>query len=50
MKLSARNQMPATVTEVNKGATTTVVKVDVPSPARPEPHPHVDSPAMFCRI
>jgi molybdopterin-binding protein len=33
MKLSARNQMPGKVTEVKKGATTTVVKVEVPSPA-----------------
>lgn len=33
MKLSARNQMAAKVTEVRKGATTTVVKVEVPSPA-----------------
>ena len=33
MKLSARNQMSANVTEVKKGATTAVVKVEVPSPA-----------------
>jgi molybdopterin-binding protein len=32
MKLSARNQIPAKVTEVKKGATTTVVKVEVPNP------------------
>jgi molybdopterin-binding protein len=33
MKLSARNQLPGKVTEVKKGVTTTVVKVEVPSPA-----------------
>lgn len=33
MKLSARNQLPGVITEVTKGATTTIVKVEVRNPA-----------------
>jgi molybdopterin-binding protein len=33
MKLSARNQLRGKVTEVKKGVTTTVVKIDVASPS-----------------
>jgi molybdopterin-binding protein len=33
MKLSARNQLTGVITEVTKGATTTIVKVEVRNPA-----------------
>jgi molybdopterin-binding protein len=33
MKLSARNQLHGVITEVTKGATTTIVKVEVRNPA-----------------
>ena len=33
MKLSARNQLQGVITDVKKGATTTVVKVEVKNPA-----------------
>jgi molybdopterin-binding protein len=33
MKLSARNQLQGVITEVHKGATTTIVKVEVRNPA-----------------
>jgi molybdopterin-binding protein len=33
MRLSARNQLPGTVTEVHAGAVTTTVKVEVPGGA-----------------
>jgi molybdopterin-binding protein len=33
MKLSARNQLQGVITEVTKGATTTIVKVEVRNPA-----------------
>jgi molybdopterin-binding protein len=33
MKLSARNQLPGKISEVKKGVTTTVVKIEVASPS-----------------
>jgi molybdopterin-binding protein len=33
MKLSARNQLTGVITEVTKGTTTTIVKVEVRNPA-----------------
>ncbi|HZP87680.1 MAG TPA: TOBE domain-containing protein [Burkholderiales bacterium] len=33
MKLSARNQLKGVVTEVHKGAVTTIVKIEVRNPA-----------------
>ncbi len=33
MKLSARNQLRGVITEVTKGATTTIVKIEVRNPA-----------------
>jgi molybdopterin-binding protein len=33
MKLSARNQLTGVITEVTKGATTTIVKLEVRNPA-----------------